>query len=175
MASDDNDNNVVEFKARSKKKSDQTNRRGEEAAVIDMTERRQEIIMEERRSARRTVLTSFIGAFCVVPKKGLMKVTLYDISEDGLAFDMDSVEGQFPVNEEVAMRVYLSQDTYFPFVIKIQNVRVIDGEDVYRHGANFKKGSISELALHHFVKFIENVSASLHRDQGDHVAGGFSR
>lgn len=170
------DNNIVEFKIRQKKKTDDETAPHEAAPVIDMTERRQEIIMEERRSARRTVLDSFIGAFCIVPKKGLLKVALYDISEDGLAFDMKSLEGQFPLNEEVAMRVYLSRDTYFPFVVKIQNVRVIEGEDVYRHGANFVKGSISDAALFHFVKFIENVSASLHRDAGDHVAGGgFSR
>lgn len=166
--------NIVHFKGRQKgtdsnveKPTTQT-----EAPVIDMTERRQEIITDERRKVRRTILSSFIGAFIVVPRKGLMKVTLYDMSEDGIAFDVDSKAGQFPLGESVAMRVYLSHNTYFPITIKVQNVRLDQADGVYRHGASFVKGSISDLALHHFVKFIENVSASLQRDAGDHVISG---
>ena len=125
--------------------------------------------------ARRTLLSSFIGAFCVVPRVGLLKVTLYDVSEKGLAFDLDSAHGQFPKNEEVAMRVYISHDTYFPFVVRVQNVRGVDGEHSFRHGANFVKGTLSDEALSHFVRFIECVSSSLQKDTGDHVASGISR
>lgn len=139
----------------------------EQLGVLDMTERRQEIINEERRKVRRTILTGFVGAHVVLPQKGLMKVDIYDISETGIAFDIEEKNGHFSKGEEVAMRVYLSPDTYFPFIIKIQNYREIAGEAAFRHGANFVKGTINDEALHHFVKFIETVSASLEHDRGD--------
>jgi hypothetical protein len=138
-----------------------------EAPVIDMTEKRNEIIMQERRKVKRTMLSEFLGAFVLVPRKGLLKVTLYDISENGLAFDIEDQAGHFVVGEEIAMRVYLNHQTYFPFVAKVQNIRGIEEENLFRHGANFVKGTINDEALHHFVKFIETVSATLQSDKGD--------
>lgn len=167
--------NVLDFKSRLKNKPNSQETNVDKAPVIDMTERRQEIITEERRVARRTLLSSFIGAFCVVPRVGLIKVTLYDVSEKGLSFDLETSHGQFPLSEEVAMRVYISHDTYFPFNVKIQNVRAVQNEGSFRHGANFVKGSVGEEALHHFVRFIECVSAFLQKDTGDHVATSIGR
>jgi hypothetical protein len=145
------------------------------AQVLDMTERRNEILQQERRQVKRTLLTEFIGAFALVPQKGLLKVTLYDISEQGLAFDMENAAGHYSLGEEVAMRVYLSQSTYFPFVVTVQNIRTIGEESVYRHGVNFVSDSINMEALHHFVKFIETVSSSLHGDEGDLVVSSLTR
>ncbi|MBO9667404.1 MAG: PilZ domain-containing protein [Bdellovibrio sp.] len=141
--------------------------KGSRGEVLDMTEARQEMISRDRRNVKRTILTEFVGAFVVLPEQGLMKVALYDISENGLAFDLDLTEGSFQQGEEVAMRVYLNHSTYFPFTIKVSNGRVIEDEGVVRHGANFVKGTMNDVALHHFVKFIENVSASLKTDSGD--------
>ncbi|MGE5087128.1 MAG: PilZ domain-containing protein [Bacillota bacterium] len=137
------------------------------AEVLDITEARQEILSRDRRDVKRTILTEFVGAFVVLPEHGLMKVALYDISEGGLAFDLELLEGSFQAGEEVAMRVYLNHSTYFPFTIKVTNGRMIEDEGVIRHGANFVKGTMNDVALHHFVKFIENVSASLKTDSGD--------
>jgi hypothetical protein len=162
-----------EAEAAKKAKREGSKKNGE-APILDMTLRREAILNEERRVVRRTILTGFIGAFVVLPqetgsksKGGLLKVDIYDISENGIAFDIDVDYGQFQKNEEVAMRVYLSQKTYFPFTIKIQNSRRLEGEAAYRHGANFVKGTVNDEALFHFVKFIETVSASLERDDGD--------
>jgi hypothetical protein len=145
------------------------------APVVDMTEKRQEILEQERRKVRRTILSEFIGAMVVVPEKGLVKVNLYDISENGLAFDVDTEAGHFSLNDKVAMRVYLNQQTYFPFVVNVQNLRKVGDEGVFRHGANFVKGSINDEALFHFVKFIETVSAALQRDQGDIMVSSLAR
>jgi hypothetical protein len=49
----------------------------------------------------------------------------------------------------------------------VTNGRAIEDEGVVRHGANFIKGSVNDVALHHFIKFIETVSASLKTDNGD--------
>jgi hypothetical protein len=135
--------------------------------VTSITELRQEMINDERRRVKRTILTGFIGAFVVVPNQGLLRVDIYDISENGVAFDMETSFGQFNKGEEVAMRVYMNQDTYFPFIINVQNVRELDGADLTRHGAFFAKGTVNDEALFHFVKFIETVSASLEKDSGD--------
>lgn len=131
-----------------------------------MTERRNEILSSERRTVRRTILSEFVGVVSW-SRKGPSKSGVYDISENGLAFDMDPELGQFINGEEVAMRVYLNHQTYFPFILKVANVRFIGDEGVHRHGANFIKGTVNDEALHHFVKFIETVSASLHTDHGD--------
>jgi hypothetical protein len=163
-------NNVIDLKSRLEAKAGKevhTKKASAAAPVVDMTERRNEILSSERRQVRRTILAEFIGACVVVPQKGLQKVALYDISENGMAFDMDIEAGQFSNGEEVAMRVYLNHQTYFPFVLKVSNVRYIGDEGVHRHGANFVKGTLNNEALHHFVKFIETVSASLQTDHGD--------
>ena len=139
----------------------------QKAPVLDMTEARQAIMSREKREVKRTILTEFIGAFVVLPERGLLKVTLYDISEKGISFDVELSEGGFKENDEVAMRVYLNYKTYFPFVMKVSNSRVFQFEGVIRHGANFMKDTVNDVALHHFVKFIETVSASLKTDNGD--------
>lgn len=140
---------------------------GGKAPILDMTEARQAIMTRERRQVKRTILTEFIGAFAVLPERGLLKVTLYDISENGISFDVEIAQGGFVEGEEIAMRVYLNHKTYFPFVMKITNSRIFDIEGIIRHGANFVKGTVNDVALHHFVRFIETVSASLKTDDGD--------
>ncbi len=145
------------------------------APVVDMSERRQEMLSDERRQVKRTILTEFIGAFAVIPQRGLIRVTLYDISDQGVAFDLEEGMGHFVVGEEVAMRVYLNHKTYFPFVVKIQNMRWDEIEQVQRHGANFLKDTVNEEALSHFVKFIETVSASLETDEGDVMVSNLNR
>lgn len=137
------------------------------AEITDITEARQEILSRDRRDVKRTILTEFIGAFVVLPEKGLLKASLYDISDSGMAFDLELAEGGFTTGDEVAMRVYLNHSTYFPFTIRVTNSRAIEDEGVVRHGASFVKGTMNDVALHHFVKFIENVSASLKTDSGD--------
>ena len=137
------------------------------AVVVDMTERRDEIVEQERRQVRRTILSEFIGVHILVPNRGLMAVTLYDISGGGLSFDVAASEGRFRLGDELAMRVYLNHKTYFSFVIQIANVRSQEDQTQIRHGANFVKGSTNEVALYHFVKFIETIIASLQTDGGD--------
>lgn len=170
-------NNVIDLKSRRRTLS-QTEVQGHadgSAPVLDMTERRNQIMGDERRKVRRTILTEFIGAFVIVPERGLQKVALYDISDDGMSFDTELSAGQLEVGEEIAMRVYMNQQTYFPFVIRVSNARAVEEEGVHRHGASFVKGTVNDVALHHFVKFIETVSASLMTDHGDVMVSGIKR
>ena len=149
-----------------KNKSNENNS-GANAGVLDMTAKREIILSEERRQVKRTILNEFIGANVIVPDRGLLKIALHDISVDGLAFDLEPGVGQFDKGDEIAVRVYMNQKTYFPFSVKVRNVRYIEDEGVYRHGGELTKGNLNENALFHFVKFLETVSASLQTDNGD--------
>ncbi len=162
--------NVIELKPKNKDKSPVDKSEHffvTDASVTDITEIRKEIIQNERRQVKRTLLTEFIGANVIIPGQGLMRVALYDISQDGLAFDMQTEQGHFEKGESVAMRVYMNHKTYFPFIVKVTHVAYMEHEGVYRVGTQFEKETVNRMALFHFVKFIETVSANLKQDDGD--------
>lgn len=165
-------NNVIDLKTRKRKVGSVEDRGAASAPVLDMTERRNEMLTHERRKVRRTILSEFVGAHVIVPERGLQRVVIYDISEDGVAFDIEMGSGGFKSGEEVSFRVYLNQQTYFSFIVKVANARVIHEEGCTRHGGLFLKGTVNDVALHHFVKFIETVSASLRTDSGDVMVSG---
>lgn len=170
--------NVIDISKRRKARNSETSTENADeklqCAVVDMTERREAILSSERRQVKRTILSEFVAAFILVPEKGLQKVSIYDISADGIAFDLDLSNGGFKEGEEVAMRVYLNQFTYFPFVVSVANARVVSAEGITRHGCGFMKATVNEDALRHFVSFIETVSAALRTDHGDVMVSGLS-
>jgi hypothetical protein len=125
------------------------------------------ILSEERRELKRTILSEFVGAFAVVPERGLLKVALFDISEDGLAFEVDPQHGAFGRDEKVAMRIYLNHKTYFEFVVQLKWSEIHDDTGLLKQGGKFVKNTVNDIALSHFVKFIEAVSVNLRADQGD--------
>lgn len=165
---------IIDITGRVRPQNSSANDESSDAPIVDMTIAREEILNKDRREVKRTILTEFISAYAVLPERGLMKVTLYDISENGLGFDLELQEGVFLESEEVAFRVYLNHTTYFPFTVKITNSRRLENEGVFRHGASFMKGTVNDVALHHFVKFIENVSAGLRKDGGDVLVSNIS-
>jgi PilZ domain len=138
-----------------------------DASVVDMSERRDAMLVDERRKVKRTLLSEFIGASVVIPGKGLSRVNIYDISEGGLAFDIDASLGCFRVGEEISMRIYLNYQSYFVFDVKVTSGRLNADEAIYRHGVGFTKGTMNDVALQHFIKFMETVSANIKTDTGD--------
>ncbi len=135
--------------------------------VLELESERKKMLFHERRQVKRTLLSEFVSAMVVLPEKGLLKVSLYDISEDGVAFEMDLMEGQFKVGEEILMRVYLNQKTYFPVPVVIKHVTPDQETGTCRHGTEYMKGQIHDVALQHFVKFIESAGEGLKKDNGD--------
>lgn len=135
--------------------------------VLDYQEQKQKILFHERRQIKRTILTEFVSAMVVVPEKGLLKVAIFDISEQGISFDVELDQGCFKIDEEVSMRVYLNQKTYFPISVQIKHVTEENTEGVLRHGSVFLKQPATDAALQYFVKFIESVSQGLKKDNGD--------
>lgn len=137
------------------------------ARVVDYDEQKKNILFQERRQIKRTILTEFVSAMVVIPQKGLLKVAIYDISEQGISFDIESDQGAFKLDEVVSMRVYLNQKTYFPITVQVKHIKEDDTEGVFRHGSVFLKQPTTDAALQYFVKFIESVSQGLKKDEGD--------
>lgn len=139
----------------------------ETANIVDYGERKQEILVLERRQIKRTILTEFVSAMVVVPEKGLLKVAIYDISEQGISFDIEFDQGSFKADEIVSMRVYLNHSTYFPITVQVKHIIDETTEGVMRHGSVFMNQPSTDAALQYFVKFIESVSQGLKKDNGD--------
>lgn len=160
--------NVLDITSRIKKTSNNSGSADLPAAeLVNLSSQRSEIINQERRQVKRTILTEFVAAHVVVPGQGLLKVQLYDLTEKGLAFDVESFRGAFSVGEVVVVRVYLNYQTYFPLEVQVRHVTAIEDEGVLRHGGELVAGSENDIALHHFVKFMESISTKLRSDRGD--------
>jgi hypothetical protein len=161
--------NIIDIRSRLKSNTDTQIGGKVQAEVHDITVLRQDVLTEERRRVKRTILTEFISVHTVLPGLGLMKVMLDNIDSNGMAFDIPETRGHFSVGEEVAMRVYLNHQTYFSFIVRVRHVTPVEDEGVFRHGVEYVKGTVNDVALNHFVQFIETVSASLKSDHGDVV------
>lgn len=139
----------------------------ESAEIVNFTESKQKILFHERRQVKRTILSELISSMVVIPEKGLLKVTIHDISEEGVSFDLEDSQGKFKVGEEVSLRVYLNQKTYFPIQVTVKHVTPDPEEGVVRHGAIYLKNESNHVALQHFIKFIESADFNLKNDSGD--------
>lgn len=160
--------NVIDIRKRLKYQNSTGISNGQEDAnIVELTALREAAINEDRRHVKRTILTEFIAVHAIVPGFGLLKVHLYDINDKGLSFDLEAGRGRFNASEEIELRIYLNQFTYFKVDAQIANVRAVEDEGVVRHGCTFIKNSVNSEALSHFVKFLETVTASLRRDKGD--------
>jgi hypothetical protein len=84
--------------------------------------------MERRKHVRRPVLDSF-SLFVVVPKKGVHRLPIHDVSDHGLGFDLDT-EGEsftdFPISsgEMIEVQFYLNQSLYIPIKVKVAQLKV---------------------------------------------------
>lgn len=118
---------------------------------------------ERRRTRRRPILETF-SIFIVIPKKGLHRLEVQNISEDGMGFDLD-VEGESPHNspikigDTVDFRFYLNQSLFIP--LSIQVVRVEEHHTGRRIGAEFQDKSTpgykAFLSLLHFFDHVVDV------------------
>jgi hypothetical protein len=163
---------IIDLKAR-RKGQEVIDNSVQNAPVMDITNIREQQIESDRREAKRTILNGFIGASVVIPGRGLLKVSLFDISKGGLSFDIGSDSGHFREHEEVAIRFYFSQTTYFPFVVRVTSFRINADDGVARHGANFVSDLSNMHVINHFVDFLESVATNLRVDKGDLFINGF--
>lgn len=169
--------NIIDFKNAQEKKilktelksQKQSETAAEVISISSISSKKQnlQLDVEDRRQNKRTVLTDFISVHVVVPRVGLVKAVLYDINEKGISFDLEQRLGHFNPSEEVALRLYLNHNTYFPMITQVKHITAVDEELVYRHGSEFVSNSVNALALHHLIRFLETVNLSLVIDRGD--------
>lgn len=160
--------NIIDITSRLKDQNTSVNSNSKGGApIVDISEARDEIIRRDRRTVKRTILTEFIAVHAVVPNQGVMRVALFDINDKGVSFDLETERGHYYVGDSVELRVYLNHQTYFQVDAKVIHVTDVLDEGVTRHGCEFQQGSTNDVALSHFVQFIESVTANLRRDGGD--------
>lgn len=116
--------------------------------------------MERRRARRRSVMGTF-SLFAVIPKKGVHRLAIQDISDLGMAFDLD-VEGESPTDfplekgETISLRFYLNQSLFLPLDVRIARLeetpqgRRAGGEFVQTDGKGYK-------AFLSFLKLMDEV------------------
>jgi len=96
--------------------------------------------IERRREKRRPMLETF-SFFIVIPKKGLHKLGLHDISESGVGFDLD-IEGESSTDfaakdgDTIDFRFYLNRSLFIPLSANVARIEM--SASGRRVGAEFK-------------------------------------
>ncbi len=160
--------NILRFPG-SKSPTKSTEGTDQDTQVFDVTQRIQDRQAEDRRKIKRVVLNDFISAHVYVPGRGLLKIALKDITDKGLAFEIDEKQGQFTRGENLEIRFYLNHETYFKFQVAVAHGAFSADDAIYRHGCQFVGDSLNNVALNHFVLFLQNIAASLRTDKGDRI------
>jgi hypothetical protein len=142
--------------------------------LVHLKEVLQEQMVEDRRKVQRVLLGDLIASHVVLPSKGLARVSIRDIDEGGLAFEMESSLGCFDKGDSLEMRFYLNGETYFRFYLVVAYSAVDEEKEVSRHGTYFDSESLNQEALYYFVQFLKAVSVSLKTDQGERIVSNLT-
>jgi hypothetical protein len=120
-------------------------------------------VTEKRRSPRRPVLDTF-SVFAVVPRKGMHRLPVHDLSEHGMSLDVDT-EGEdlkavpLTQGERLEVHFYLNQSLYLP--LQMQLVRITEARGVRQVGAQFAdEKSAGYQAFIAFLKMLELLDAA---------------
>ncbi|MCM2279966.1 MAG: PilZ domain-containing protein [Oligoflexia bacterium] len=86
---------------------------------------------ERRRSRRRTILSTF-SLFVVIPTKGIHRLNIRDVSDQGIGFELDTeaasaVDFPLQIGEEFELNLYLNQSLYLPLAVKVVRLDNPDG------------------------------------------------
>ena len=122
---------------------------------------------EDRRKKRRIIVSGLMNA-AIVHSKGLIRdVFIYDISREGMSFDLPQ-EYNIKKDEELHMRLYLNSVDFFEFTVLVKNKRPVDIEDFHRYGTIFRNlNTDNKKAIINLVSFIESASSVLNKDRGE--------
>lgn len=123
--------------------------------------------IERRKAIRRPILSTF-SVFIAIPKKGLHRLQVHDMSELGIGFDLD-VEGEelsaFPVKEgdPIEFRLYLNNTLFLPLTVQVKRVEEYHAKR--RVGAEFQKqSSTGYKAFLSFLKMIDEIANTVQFD-----------
>lgn len=124
----------------------------------------------ERRRAKRHAILQTFSMFLVVPKKGIHRLQIHDLSDEGIGFDYD-LEGEdlkespIQTGEILDIYIYLNQSLYLPLNVEVRRIHQGDGTLTRRIGAQFtQKNSKSHMALLAFLDMLDAVSEAARID-----------
>lgn len=115
--------------------------------------------MERRKAKRREVLEKFSFYICI-PKLGLTRHSVNDVSELGIGFTINTL-GEFKLlkDETCELHFYLNQSLYL--AMKIQVMRQQDSEQLQEVGAVFLNTETPQYQTFlTLVKFVDQVTES---------------
>lgn len=139
--------------------------------VVDFNEARATKMEEKRRKTERIFFKQMLGVYSVLANDKIKPIEIIDISEDGLSFQVPfDNKNPWPTDlTDINLRLYFSQDTYLPIVVKIQNSRagIDQGARIVRYGCTVDKSLTSYTAFQQFVKFLKLYSEHAHKDMGE--------
>ncbi|MBL7715614.1 MAG: PilZ domain-containing protein [Bdellovibrionales bacterium] len=139
--------------------------------VIDFNEARATKMEEKRRKTERIFFKQMLGVYSVLANDKIKPIEIIDISEDGLSFQVPfDTKNPWPADlSDLNLRLYFSQDTYLPVVVKIQNSRagIDQGVRIVRYGCAIDKTLTSYTAFQQFVRFLKTYSEHAHKDMGE--------
>jgi hypothetical protein len=115
---------------------------------------------ERRRAPRRPILASF-SVFAVVGAKGPQRLAIADVSEVGLAFEIDRAGGMlpdFPVkkDEKLSLKFYLNQSLSIPLEVVVARIQPVDGGSRIGVELTTARGPAYQ-AFKAFVSLVDNV------------------
>ena len=140
--------------------------------VVDFNQARQQKMDEKRRKTERIFFHQLLGVYCVTGNEQIRPIEIVEVSEDGCSFQVPfNPDKPWPESDakELPMRMYFSQDTYIPVVLKIENSRscIENGSRYVRYGCSVDKALTSYPAYQQFVRFLKLYAEHAHKDKGD--------
>ncbi len=116
----------------------------------------------ERRKARRRPIIDSFSLFVTIPRKGVHRLKIHDVSELGMGFEIDT-EGEIPEDFPVApgenldVQLYLNQSLYLDLHLTV--IRVPHDAEVRRIGAEFaERASPSYKAYRAFLGLLDQLA-----------------
>jgi PilZ domain len=117
--------------------------------------------MKERRQAQRRPILATFSFSIVVPKKGIHRLEIHDLSEKGVGFQLD-IEGEsssdfsVEIKDVIHARFYLNPSLYIPITLQI--ARIEPSPSGRKIGAEFyDKNEEGYSALLSFLKFLDQI------------------
>src|SRR6476620_1946496 len=115
----------------------------------------------ERRTFKRRPILATFSVFLVIPHKGMHRLEVLDISENGIGFNWDT-EGETPSDyaihegDTIDLNFYLNPSLFIP--LSIQVVRVDESNLIRRIGAEFQdKKSQGYKAYLAFIHLLDHL------------------
>ena len=96
--------------------------------VINFEDKRSESLEKKRRKFERLMFENLIEVYAEInqEKEDILKISLIDISRDGLQFEVPVIKGQkgpFSPGNTINLRLYFSSNSYLPATVEVKHTQ----------------------------------------------------